>query len=311
MSLLFHLDKLTMFSTVAEAGSLGAAARRLSVSQPALTQSMNTLERATGCQLIIRSREGVELTASGRLLYQSAIRILREAAVVESALTERHSETKRSLRVGIIESIAIYAWPGTQVRLRSLFETHGTPGTNFDLMTGRTDDLLKRLSAGDLDIGVVIDPSVGPLFVREPLYQDSFYLYCSPEDTDRRHLEKPATNNDDVRASSRPLFLFESARIASGETLRAILPSLPVQFSNVNRVDSFEVASEFVRTGLGFALLPERVAKKHREGLHQLKPGGHRQQAQATHAVFACAPQTIALTLPFKLLCQAMRDTRL
>lgn len=306
MSIRQHLDKLHIFATIVELGSLGAASRRLAVSQPALSQTVKTLERASGSQLVVRSREGVELTASGRLLYESAIRILREAAAVEAALANRQLSGTRSLRVGIVESIAIYAWPRAQDRLRALFLEHDSPAPGFELLTGRTDEIMRRLSAGDIDVAIVIDPPSIPVFRSQALYEDSFYLYCSPAEPDRSRLEN--RKGSLPLQSSRPLFLFESARIASGDTLRSVLAALPVSFDNVNRVDSFEVASEFVRTGLGFALLPERVARKHRDSLHQIRPAGLRQLPQATHAVFACAPHTVAITLPFQLLCQAMQD---
>lgn len=305
MSILQHIDKVEVFMTIIEAGSLHAASRRIGVSQPALSQTIKSLEKSVGCPLIVRSRDGVELTKSGRVYYEFARRILKEVRDLELKFDARHLEVPRNIRVGIFESIAIYAWPKAQLRLRKLLEKGGGADTAIELITGRTDILLKKLAMAEIDVAVVVDPVTTDLQVKELLFKDSFYLYCSPLDPGRAGVEE---KKKAVDRCTRPLFLFESARVSEDNNLKASYPAIDVQFDSVNRVDSFEVAAEFVRVGLGFALLPERVAAKDPKNFHKVQIAGKNQKPVATHSICAVAPHSIAMTVAFQYLCQSLKS---
>ena len=81
-----ELGELRTFCAAAEAGSLGRAALRLNVSQPALTKRLQSLERLAGVQLLERSPRGVKLTPAGRRLYEEARRLLEHASAVEDVM---------------------------------------------------------------------------------------------------------------------------------------------------------------------------------------------------------------------------------
>ncbi|MGO7421359.1 LysR family transcriptional regulator, partial [Rhizobium ruizarguesonis] len=61
--------KLLYFAAVIEQGSLNRAARQLSVSQPALSTSMDRLEAELGMQLLERGPKGIVATRKGDILY--------------------------------------------------------------------------------------------------------------------------------------------------------------------------------------------------------------------------------------------------
>src|SRR4051795_12983196 len=81
-----ELSELRTFCVAAEAGSLGRAALRLNVSQPALTKRLQNLERLVGVELLERSPRGVKLTPPGRRLYEAARRLLEQATEVEDGM---------------------------------------------------------------------------------------------------------------------------------------------------------------------------------------------------------------------------------
>jgi DNA-binding transcriptional LysR family regulator len=69
--------KLLYFASIIENGSFKKAAKQLSISQPALSTSMDRLEHSLGYQLLERSPTGVTPTPLGELLYAHA-RLIRE-----------------------------------------------------------------------------------------------------------------------------------------------------------------------------------------------------------------------------------------
>ncbi|MEU8434867.1 LysR family transcriptional regulator [Streptomyces sp. NPDC029216] len=73
-----ELRHLQAVCRIAEAGSLGAAARRLGVSQPALSAQLRRIEQVTGGELFVRGRSGVEPTPLGHFVLAKARRVLGE-----------------------------------------------------------------------------------------------------------------------------------------------------------------------------------------------------------------------------------------
>jgi len=81
-----EVTELRSFCTAAELGSVGRAAIRLNVSQPALSKRLQALEQLAGVTLLERSRRGVTLTPAGRRVYAEARRLLEQAEVVEELM---------------------------------------------------------------------------------------------------------------------------------------------------------------------------------------------------------------------------------
>jgi DNA-binding transcriptional LysR family regulator len=81
-----EISELRSLCAAAETGSLGRAALRLQISQPALSKRLAGLEQLAGVALLERSPRGVALTPEGRRLYEEAQRLLAVAEGVEDML---------------------------------------------------------------------------------------------------------------------------------------------------------------------------------------------------------------------------------
>jgi DNA-binding transcriptional LysR family regulator len=81
-----EISELRSLCAAAETGSLGRAALRLQISQPALSKRLAGLEQLAGVKLLERSPRGVSLTPEGRRLYEEAQRLLAVADGVEDML---------------------------------------------------------------------------------------------------------------------------------------------------------------------------------------------------------------------------------
>lgn len=80
-------NKLKTFVTLADCGSFTAAARKLGVSQPAVSQVISILEAECGQALFLRERGSVSLTGQGSLFYGYACRILELYAKLGKAMS--------------------------------------------------------------------------------------------------------------------------------------------------------------------------------------------------------------------------------
>ncbi|HWT38527.1 MAG TPA: LysR family transcriptional regulator [Paraburkholderia sp.] len=96
-----NLKRLEHLVAVVEQGTFAAAARRVNLSQPALTRSIQTLEDEAGMALFDRGARGVTLTATGRMVLERARRILFEASCLERDLQLVQQHEIGSVRFGL------------------------------------------------------------------------------------------------------------------------------------------------------------------------------------------------------------------
>lgn len=141
-----ELRALGYFLAVSELGSLRAAAKRVGVTQPALTKAIHRLEDEAGVKLIERSARGVRLTGFGEVM-------LRHSRTFTAALREAQEEIA-ALRDGSAGQVRIGAGPSWE---RAILPEaiarfcRARPSVRLQV-TGGTDDALKtQLRQGSLD----------------------------------------------------------------------------------------------------------------------------------------------------------------
>ena len=100
--LALELRHLRYFLAVIEAGSVGRAAQRLSITQPALSRQMRGLEQLLGVALLDRNPKGAAVTAAGEALADDARRVLDIAAGIRA---ETHRATRGHLRRCVVATI--------------------------------------------------------------------------------------------------------------------------------------------------------------------------------------------------------------
>ena len=148
-----ELRNIEYFLAVAAEGSMRAAAKKLGVTQPALTKAMHRLESETGVTLFDRRSRGVSLT-----VYGESFR--RHARTIRAGMAEAESEI-RALRDGTSGLVRLGAGPSWQGRvipdaIRRF--RNDRPGVRLQVIGG-TDDVLKaELRAGHLDLVVAAVP---------------------------------------------------------------------------------------------------------------------------------------------------------
>lgn len=103
-----NLRALRYFVAIADAGSLTAAAAAISIAQPALTRQLRELEADLGVQLLQRTPRGVLLTQAGVTLYESAQRMLAEAARVRQELARRQDTTMTTVVLGASPTLCVF-----------------------------------------------------------------------------------------------------------------------------------------------------------------------------------------------------------
>ncbi|WP_330182683.1 LysR family transcriptional regulator [Nocardia sp. NBC_01503] len=114
------LEVLDLLASVAELGSLGAAARRHGISQPAASMRISALERRLNLRLLDRARTGSVLTDAGRTVVDLGRPVLAAAREMSEGIAALHSDIRPSLRVVASTTIADHRIPHWLNALRKI-----------------------------------------------------------------------------------------------------------------------------------------------------------------------------------------------
>ena len=179
--------KLLYFASVIEHGSFKKAAKKLLISQPALSTSMVRFEQSLGDQLLERSTSGVTPTPLGELLYAHARLIREELERAERRVKggQRHSEDV--ITFGTLPSLANSIIPKAVCRWRA---TH--PTTTLRIVEKNQLELLLSLMRGELDFIVAQTECYGFLegMKQRVLFRDRLHILGRPGHP-AQTLEKP------------------------------------------------------------------------------------------------------------------------
>src|SRR5665213_244357 len=148
------LDALGLLIAVAETGSLGRAAARYGVTQPAVSLRVRELERSLGVVLLGRSPPGSTLASPGRAVVDWARPLLDMAETFSrsiTALAERHQDR---LRVAASLTVADHLVPRWLVALHIAL-----PDVAVSLQAVNSDQVAQLVRACDADFGYVEGPS--------------------------------------------------------------------------------------------------------------------------------------------------------
>ncbi len=149
------LDSLQLLLEVAESGSLGRAAARHGISQPAVSARVQSMERLVGFPLLTRSPRGSRLNPAGALLADWARGVLQAAEVLEAGIGSLRSDRAGRLRVAASLTVAEHLLPGWLVRLAAAY-----PDTAVSLDASNSAQVAAAVLAGHADIGFVEGPDL-------------------------------------------------------------------------------------------------------------------------------------------------------
>ncbi len=170
-----ELESLRTFVHAVQLGSLTAAARALSRTQPAITIQIQGLEREAGDRLLIREARGVRPTKAGEILYTRAQAILREAEDMMDELRAVGSVERGTIRVGATDVMAITYLPQVLKRFRKRY-----PGIKTAIEVEGSRNLMQRVLSGDLDLALATLPLEHPDITSEVVHKEPIFFVAAP-----------------------------------------------------------------------------------------------------------------------------------
>ena len=262
-----NFQQLSTFVTVVSEGSMTAAAEKLFLTQPAVSQQIRNLEEEIGCELLVRGVRKVKPTLQGQLLYDYSKRILQLTQQAQVALQAMSTELVGDIRLGTLNSLGLYLLSP----IIGLFLKHNSK-LNFKLNYGSTPQLIEDLKKNEIDLAILPEPNdpdekeffsgFGSKFV----LSDEMWLVGSGKD-----MTLPQTIKLE-EFISRPIVFFSDKYLGFQEQLDSKLDEQNLKFHPVFQSDNVGTLKRVVESGLGWGFLPSHsIHKQVRAGrLHRV-----------------------------------------
>ena len=145
-----ELQQLRYAVAIAEEQSFTRAAQRCFVVQSALSRQIKSLESELGVRLFARTSRKVEVTPAGEAFVKQARLCLQAAERAKASAAAAHGQIRGSLTIGVIPTVTAVDIAAVLGAFRRSY-----PEVGMQVRTGGSDEFLRRIAAGQLDVGVL------------------------------------------------------------------------------------------------------------------------------------------------------------
>lgn len=252
------------------------AAAHCHVTQPTLSMMVKKLEGELGVRIFDRGQP-LKPSPSGEIIISRARQILQEIKNLKAFISSEKDSIAGEFRLGVIPTLAPYLLPRF---LNGFLEKN--PTTSFTVVEMLTEDIVKNLKAGKLDVGILVTP-LDDREIREiPVFYEPILLYTSP---DLKYY-----GQDNVRLKSldtEHLLLLEEGHCFRGQVMN-LCPKVKRGHQQLNyQSGSFETLKAMVDNNYGYTLIPELAVDTRRKQVkHFTSPEPVREVSLVVHYGF-------------------------
>lgn len=245
------IRQMKYFLAIAEEGQITAAAKRLNISQPPLSQQLKLLEEELNVTLFNRNSRNLELTEAGIVLQNKAEQMLELLRSTENELKHLNQGIEGTLSIGTVQSSGITILPNKISEFRKIYKN-----IDFQLWEGDSFRIIELLNSGVVDLGFVREPfnasSYESIFLKDNLGQnlnDYFVTIATTELYD-------STNNSDsislIELKNKPLIIHRRY----DEMIKKACAKEGFEPRIICRNDDTMSSLSWAKAGIGIAILP-------------------------------------------------------
>lgn len=168
--------QLEYLVAVAQYGSFSIAAEKCFVTQPSLSIQIKNLEEELGVILVDRSKKPVELTDAGQKVLLKTQAVLSAVKQVKESVLEMQGKVSGELRIAAIPTVAPYLLHKFVPSFHKKY-----PEVKLSIYEYKTSEIIDALLRETLDVGILAEGFVPATITEEPLFDDPFYAFVSPD----------------------------------------------------------------------------------------------------------------------------------
>jgi len=242
------LSKLEVFLEVTRGGNYTAAARRLHVTQSAVSHAIRKLEQGLGRRLVEWRRRRFTLTDDGDFVRQVCQKVFHDLDEAEQALTARTTGRTQTITIGATVEF------GTTVlvrKLRPLLDAHPWLHVDFRLR----DDLTPLLLRDEIDIAVDCRPHAHPSVEGIALFREKYVVVASPSFLAANPVRRP------IDLERVPVLSLDREGTWWANALRACPGRRRPVLGRIVEIDQVRGMVHAALEGYGVALLPKYTVR--------------------------------------------------
>jgi len=252
---MINLHHLRVFYMTAKYRSCTAAARRLYVTQPAVTAQIRKLEHQCALKLFKKRGRNIFLTDEGKALYSYARRIFECEREVEDAIEEMRKLRRGVLRLGTTKTYARYFMP---LLITTFHEAY--PHIKVYLDEGSSLDMIHSLLDLKNEVAIIARAAEDPAISFIPFSQEELVVILAPS--------HPLARKDavSVRELAREPIIMKEVGSGTRRKVNALFERYGYSPNILMETGNAEFIKQLVHQGEGFSfLVKEAVAVELKE----------------------------------------------
>lgn len=251
-----NLQQLSTFCRVISEGSMTAAAEKLNLTQPAVSQQIRALEEELGVNLLVRGVRNVKASMQGQLLYDYAKKILHLTQQAEVAIHSISQELSGDIRIGTTSAFGLQLVSPVV----GLFLKHNS-NLSLKLVYGSAEQIISEMRKGSIDMAILPDlkKEYGIEFDRYDerfIMLDEVWLVGSARDAT---LGETAQVTDLL---SRPLVMDSSTYPGFRRSYEAKCNAQKVNIKPTFECDNVGTLKRVIENGVGWGFMPAFSIRK-------------------------------------------------
>lgn len=240
--------------SVSKERSFTGAAKRLNISQSAVSEQVKLLEEEIGFELFHRTSRGIESTDRGRTFLYESERVMGDLLSL--------TDTARRLRGALSDTLMIGMGSGmAQIFIPRMFADlkRDLPGVRLEIMTAPTKNIFNELHEERIDAGIAIESNPDRLpagLIFDRLLDAEMALITHP----RHALARSKQPIDIGRLVAEP-FIMSELTVGYGQVVFSLFTDLGIRPNILAVVDNIETMKMIVQAEGGIAIVPRACAE--------------------------------------------------
>lgn len=256
--------ELLYIKTIAEEGNISAAAKKLFMTQPALSHCLSSLEKEMGTPLFVRTPKGLNMTYAGECYYAMAIDILDIYNDYQQKLTDINQMRKGRIRLGMTRYISAMLLPQSLPEFSSKY-----PNVEVWVKEGISEVLELAVRAREIDFAIIhsldeMKKNTGNSIRYDLLNRDDFCIILKKG---TKYADKAARMSGysypvlDLKLLEDEPFIMETPEHRMRVAIDILLKRVNIEPRILLEVDLFETAQRLAEVGYGATIVNERYIR--------------------------------------------------
>lgn len=232
------MDDIRYFNVVSTTLNMTRASEILGVAQPTLSYAIKRLEVELGGELLIRLKNGVQLTRLGEDFSRQGSAVLFEWEQAQSMVKRHKNVVSGKFSLGLNVSVALFALEHFLPHLNNSY-----PDLELNLKHGLSREIMEQVISWKIDFGIVVNPKNHLDLVIKEICKDKFSFF-----SDGGHYKETLIYDPNLHQTQ---VLYRKFKKGNDKMVKEMTS------------ESLEVIARLASLGVGVGILPERVARQY------------------------------------------------